>query len=155
MSKPTRTRPMTNTEFLAQVMDRARTGPIMHLVVITAIDNYTRRVASLSVEELEKQLGPLIGAESWKAAAEEMQAALEERTRPTDNRYRVTEAEDEDDDVLYVRLDADNLTALREAAMGAITAIKGAGFPARATLAALNDGLLRTSGAHVDELVGY
>lgn len=153
MNKPTRTRPMDNAEFLAELMNHAKTGPILQMVLIAAIDNHTRKIVNTPLEALQKALGPMICAESWRAAALEIQDALEARSK--EGRWRVEE-QDEEDEVLYVRLDAENLMALREAAMGAISVLEGRTMTVRhsATINALKNGLMLTSGAHVDELEG-
>lgn len=153
MNKPTRTRPMDNAEFLAELMNHAKTGPILQMVLIAAIYNYTRKVVDTPLEDLQEALVPMFCAESWRAAALEIQDALEARSK--EGRWRVEERDGEEDEVLYVRLDADNLMALREAAMGAISVLEGrCGMVYGATINALKNGLMLTSGAHVDELEG-
>lgn len=58
----------------------------------------------------------------------------------------------QDEEIQYVRLDSANLTELRMAAIGAISALQRHGG-CDATVSALKRGLRVTEGAYVDELV--
>lgn len=60
-------------------------------------------------------------------------------------------SEQQDEEIQYVRLDSANLTELRMAAMGAISALQRHGG-CGVTVCALKRGLRVTEGAYVDEL---
>lgn len=151
----TRTRNMDNTELLSAIMERSDVGPMMQIFIIASITHYAAKVKDVPDNALQEQLGQMIDASAWKAAAKEVLDSI--NARYTDERFQV-QVRDEDDEVLFVRLDSENLTELRAAAMGAIGALedveKWVGNPGRkfgTTIQALHRGLMLTSGAHVDE----
>lgn len=93
-------RPMDNGEFFAEIMNNAKTGPILTLCVISAVDNYSKAVAEMPVDELQKELGPMVDAASWKAACEELQevlAARFDRFAGDNSRFMVDDHDEEEE----------------------------------------------------------
>jgi len=69
-------RPETNVEFIMRLMEYSRTGAIMQLFVIAALDAYSRAVMEKPPREA---LNGFINADAWLAAAREVDAALQDR----------------------------------------------------------------------------
>ena len=73
----------SNTEFLTRVMEFASSGPLMQVFVIQALDQYSKQVAGMTVEELTKQFDPnhWVAPAGWHACATELQRELQERLK--------------------------------------------------------------------------
>jgi hypothetical protein len=71
----------TNTEFIVDMMERGGYGALTQLVVMTAIDNYTRRIAALSLDEVREVFGEggFVNPEAWHAASVDIQAKMQGR----------------------------------------------------------------------------
>lgn len=153
MNHPHTKRAMTNTEFLSHMMERAKAGPIMQIMIVSAIDNYTKAC----LERGEGCLGgatAMINEAAWLAACKEFQEALEERAKP-ENEFFIEELDTDhlDDDEFYVRLLNDHLQSLRSAALNTLNFLERLGSSAVSERAMLRHGLQVTGGAFVDELV--
>lgn len=72
-SRPTRRR--TNTEFIADVMDYSRFGPMAQLFVLEAVRRYAEQCAKAPASALESGL---INGELWKAVAKDILRQCEE-----------------------------------------------------------------------------
>lgn len=66
----------TNIEFLTHLMEFSRTGAIMQLFVIAALDAYSKAIIESPPKEI---LCGFINADAWLAAAKEANAALRDR----------------------------------------------------------------------------
>jgi hypothetical protein len=77
----TKTKVMSNEEFLASLATSNLVGPLALMVVVTAIDKYTAQVARLTPAELNKEFPPnsAFHGASWKRACEEIQTKLADR----------------------------------------------------------------------------
>lgn len=66
----------TNVEFITHLMEYSRTGAIMQLFVIGALDVYSRATIANPPKEI---MNGSINADAWLAAAKEVDAALRDR----------------------------------------------------------------------------
>lgn len=152
--KPTYTRrPMNNTEFVSHLMERSPAGLIAQLVIMTAIDNYTKACIAAGPGCLG-DAGVMIGEESWLAACREIQQAMDARSAPA-SPYFLEELDTEhlDDGQAYVRVLNDNLQALREAAQISVNTLQHRPEHNDLTLM-LRHGLTVTGAGYVDESQG-
>ena len=152
--KPTYTRrSMTNPEFVSHLMKQALAGPMVQVVIMAAIDNYTKGCIAAGPGCLGAA-GEMISEESWLAACREIQQALDARRSPS-SPYMIEELDTEhlDDGEFYVRLLGSNLQSLRDAAENAVKTLESSP-QCNGITAMLRSGLQVTGGAYVDELIG-
>ncbi len=78
MKKPKR---LTNEQFVASLMSSGKVGLMCQLVVLTALDNYTRSVVTLPPAALKKAFpeNGMIHGGSWQRACQEIQDKLAAR----------------------------------------------------------------------------
>ena len=71
--------PKTNIEFVRELMDFSRFGPLAQMFVIDALSKWSDRIANTPVEELRAAFenNPLIGAEAWQGVAQEIKEKLD------------------------------------------------------------------------------
>lgn len=74
-------KPVSNEDFIVSLMSSYKVGALAQMVVFTAIDNYTRKVAKLTPTELKAEFpdNGLVHGRSWQAACVEIQDKLTER----------------------------------------------------------------------------
>ena len=63
-------------------MDFSSVGPMSQLILLTALDNYTSKIASMSTKQLQKEFGPtadFLNTDAWHRGCVEMQAKIKER----------------------------------------------------------------------------
>lgn len=71
-----------NIEFLTRVMEFSRHGALAQMVVITAIDNYTKRVLADEEETLKALSSSFVSGPAWIAACKEIRGELDARLAP-------------------------------------------------------------------------
>lgn len=71
----------SNTEFVTELMEFARCGPIMQIFILDALDKHSKRFAHMTPEELQKAWGAFgfVSPDAWIAAARELQQAIGNR----------------------------------------------------------------------------
>lgn len=74
--------PMTNVEFLTDVMEFSKAGPLMQVFILDALAKWADIVAETPIEELREQFksmpfGP--SADAWQRTANELKQRLAER----------------------------------------------------------------------------
>jgi hypothetical protein len=67
----------TNTEFITELMDFNPTGALCQIMIIQAIDQFTKAVAAAPAARFAH--GGVVSGEAWKRCAEHIQAQLKER----------------------------------------------------------------------------
>lgn len=69
----------TNLECLTDIMEFSRYGALAQAFVMDALSKHAERVATLPLDELQKQLGdhPLVSARAWHGVAREIHTKLE------------------------------------------------------------------------------
>lgn len=72
-----RTHRMTNTEFVTQIMEFAKSGPLMQAFIIEALSYYSKMVAEMPVEKIGG--GAFMNPHAWKACGEELHREIEAR----------------------------------------------------------------------------
>lgn len=74
-------KPQNNTEFLTDLMEYSKSGPIMQVFIIDALAKQAKRIAETPLEELVKAFGnfPFVSPEAWQATAKELHQKLQER----------------------------------------------------------------------------
>ena len=72
----------TNIEFLTDLMDFAKTGPMVQLFVLDAVGKHARRIVENEAEVLESMKDSFVRGESWVAAAKEIKEAFDARENP-------------------------------------------------------------------------
>lgn len=72
-------KPKTNIEFVRELMDFSRFGPLAQMFVIDALSKWSDKIALTPIEELRKafESNPLIGAEAWQGVAREIKEKLD------------------------------------------------------------------------------
>ncbi|MGM3411942.1 hypothetical protein [Ralstonia holmesii] len=72
-------KPKTNIEFVRELMDFSRFGPLAQMFVIDALSKWSDKIANTPVEELHKAFDGnlLIGAEAWQGVAREIKDKLD------------------------------------------------------------------------------
>lgn len=72
---------MTNIEFLKKLMERSPYGDLSQLVIMTAVDNYTKHLASMSEAEIEAAFGSnmMVNGAAWQNCCKWVQQELDER----------------------------------------------------------------------------
>ena len=70
---------VTNLECLADIMEFSRYGALAQAFVMDALSKHAERVATLPLDELQKQLGAhaLVSARAWHGVAQEILTKLE------------------------------------------------------------------------------
>lgn len=68
----------TNDEFIHRLMTFPKSGLMMQVFIITAIDTYSRRIINMTHEELQKEVGMMV-EERWQDCALEFQEEMEKR----------------------------------------------------------------------------
>lgn len=68
----------TNTEFLTDLMDCSRAGPLMQAFILTAIEKYAKMVIANPIEDT-----PLLSGKAWGRCAE---VALEDLNKHLEGR---------------------------------------------------------------------
>ena len=68
--------PQTNIEFITELMDFPRSGPLMQGFVMTALEKYALRSKSITEEEWGQSM---ISLPAWKMCANEILEKLDER----------------------------------------------------------------------------
>ena len=73
----------SNTEFLTEVMDFSRTGPVMQLFILDTLNKHAKVIADMPPAELQKAFGEnsFINSADWQAAAKEFLQAFKEHSR--------------------------------------------------------------------------
>ena len=66
----------TNTEFVSEIMEFSQSGPLMQAFVMTAIEDYTKRVLDFDGEGWPKE--HFITHEAWKNCAIELALNIDE-----------------------------------------------------------------------------
>lgn len=70
----------TNTEFLAELCELGDVPPVTQVMIIQAIDSFTKRIAATPVSEFElMQDFGMIPARIWHNSAVKIQQALRQR----------------------------------------------------------------------------
>lgn len=93
-----RTRRMDNTEFVQALMEGSL-GPLAQLVIVTAIDNYTKGVIK-AAEKGPGFLGPaaaMINEQSWLKVCQGIQGAFTVRSDDQNTTYTVTERDEDEE----------------------------------------------------------
>lgn len=80
------THQQTNVEFVTELMEYSRYGALIQAFVISAIDNYSGRVAAMPAMEFDN---PMINGSAWHGCAVEIQRKLKERLKTCDRRCRL------------------------------------------------------------------
>lgn len=64
-------KPKTNIDFVCQLMDFSRFGPLAQMFVIDALSKWSDNIAQTPIEESRKAFegNPLIGVEAWQGVA--------------------------------------------------------------------------------------
>lgn len=62
----------TNVELVTQLMEYSRSGPLMHVMVLQALDQFSKGVLASAPGSLEG----LVSEEAWRGFAQEIQGAL-------------------------------------------------------------------------------
>ncbi|WP_275629842.1 hypothetical protein [Pseudomonas sp. 273] len=62
----------TNVELVTQLMEYSRSGPLMHVMVLQALDQFSKGVLASA----PGSLGGLVSEEAWRGCAQEIQGAL-------------------------------------------------------------------------------
>ncbi|PLC40009.1 hypothetical protein C0Q88_25275 [Ralstonia pickettii] len=72
-------KPKTNIEFVCELMDFSRFGPLAQMFVIDALSKWSEKIARTPIEELRTAFdgNPLIGAEAWRGVAREIKEKLD------------------------------------------------------------------------------
>ena len=72
-------KPTTNIEFVRELMDFSRFGPLAQMFVIDALSKWSDEIANTPIEELRNAFEghPLIGAEAWQGVAREIKGKLD------------------------------------------------------------------------------
>ncbi|WP_459204769.1 hypothetical protein ACQVRY_10165 [Ralstonia pseudosolanacearum] len=72
-------KPKTNIDFVCQLMDFSRFGPLAQMFVIDAVSKWSEKIAKTPIEELRKAFegNPLIGVEAWQGVAREIKEMLD------------------------------------------------------------------------------
>lgn len=73
----------SNTEFMVEVMDFSRTGPVMQLFILDTLNKHAKVIADMPPAELQKAFGEnsFISPSSWQEAAREFLKAFKEHSR--------------------------------------------------------------------------
>lgn len=69
-------RPATNTEFVTNLMEISRHGPLIQAFVIQALDQFSKTVAASTPDALDT---PLVSGYAWHGCAVEIQEKLKAR----------------------------------------------------------------------------
>ncbi|WP_247539140.1 hypothetical protein [Ralstonia pseudosolanacearum] len=71
--------PKTNIEFVCELMDFSRFGPLAQMFVIDALSKWSDKIAQTPIEELRRAFegNPLINADAWQGVAAEIKAKLD------------------------------------------------------------------------------
>lgn len=67
---------MTNTEFVEDIMEYSRFGPLAQLFVLEAISKYAKACANAKPEDMDNGL---ISGEMWQAVAKDIHEKCEAR----------------------------------------------------------------------------
>lgn len=72
-------KPKTNIEFVRELMDFSRFGPLAQMFVIDALSKWSDKIANTPIEELRSAFegNPLIDAEAWHGVAREIKEKLD------------------------------------------------------------------------------
>lgn len=68
----------TNTEFITRLMEFSPAGALAQVMIIQAIDTFTREVANAPLEDLRGG-SRMVSAESWQATAQWLQKEMTAR----------------------------------------------------------------------------
>jgi hypothetical protein len=71
-----------NTEFLVDVMEFSKSGPLMQIFVIEALRYYSELVSKTEATETEKDSVSLINPKAWRETAKELHKLLTEKYEP-------------------------------------------------------------------------
>ena len=72
----------TNKQFVASLTESNIVGPFAQIVILTAIDNYTHKVANMTEAQVEEAFkGTMFHAHSWHKACQEIQAKMVARSQ--------------------------------------------------------------------------
>jgi len=67
---------MTNTEFVTELMEYSRCGPLIQVFVIQALAQFSKQVASSTPEALDT---PMVSGATWHRCAVEIREKLNAR----------------------------------------------------------------------------
>lgn len=70
--------PLTNTQLLTHLSENAKVGPVIQLVLITALDNYSKLVLRSGPGFLGGA-SAMVSEDAWRAACQEIQDTLASR----------------------------------------------------------------------------
>lgn len=73
--------PMTNVEFVTDLMEFSKFGGVAQVFVIDALAKFSKRVAEAAPEEFS-DMGGFISGEAWQGVAREIQQKIEARNQP-------------------------------------------------------------------------
>ena len=65
--------PQTNVEFVTDLMEFSKHGPLAQLFVLDALDKWSKLIASKSAAELDT---PMINGAAWVSVAKEIQTKI-------------------------------------------------------------------------------
>lgn len=71
--------PETNVEFVTRLMEYSENGAMAQLVVIQALDYYTKKVIEQEAEVLESMKDSMIDGPAWVRTCKEIQRKLDAR----------------------------------------------------------------------------
>ena len=71
--------PCTNTQVLTNLMEFARTGPIMQMFIMDALSKRADAIVAAGIDKVREAFGPnnMVSPDAWFAAAQELKAALD------------------------------------------------------------------------------
>lgn len=72
-------RNQSNTQFVTELMEYARTGAMVQCVVMTALEHYTAEVLANEKQIIADMRHSMISGEAWVAACREVAEALKAR----------------------------------------------------------------------------
>jgi hypothetical protein len=77
-TKPRPKKRKNNVQFVKHIMDTSTYGPLMQAFVIQALDQYSKKIANIPIEEMRKIMADNpVSPDVWHGCATELQTELQ------------------------------------------------------------------------------